>query len=382
MQKVTILKQDHFGRGITKVDDKLIFVEKALPQEECVIDIYQNKKKYSLAKITDLIKVSSNRIMPSCPYYDICGGCHIMHENLTEQLAFKRQKVKEILEKFAKVKDIKISDIVHVNSFNYRNKIILHGQKGKLGFYKEQTHEIVPIAECLITKNEINEIYNQVQNYLLANKDEEIDKLMIRTTSTNEKMIALTGNVNIDKFISSFNNVNSIYINSNLVLGKKFITEEVFNLKFKVYPDSFFQVNYDMMIELYKKIQTFYKDKNYANVLDLYCGTGTIGMIISNYVENIVGVEVIESSIKSALECKKENNINNISFKCGKVEELIDEFDSVDSIIVDPPRKGLDKHSINTILKLNPKSIIYVSCDPVTMARDLKALSDKYNIIE
>ena len=382
MKKVTILKQDHFGRGIAKVDDKLFFVEKALPLEECEIDIIEDKKRYSIGRISNLIKESPNRVVPSCPYYDICGGCHIMHEDLESQLSFKKEKVKELLERFAGIKDIKINDVVRVNDFNYRNKIILHGQNGKLGFYKEQTHEVVPISECLITDREINKIYKRVCDYLLENKNEVIDKLMIRITSTSEKMISIDGNIDRDNFILEFSDITSIYINNKLVYGKEFITEEIFNLKFKVYPDSFFQVNYELMMVLYKKIQDFYKDKNYSNVLDLYCGTGTIGMIISSYVNNVVGVEVVESSIKSAMECMKINNINNFSFKCGKVESMIDEFNNVDSIVVDPPRKGLDSYTLDTILKLNPESIVYVSCDPVTLARDLKTLSGKYNVVE
>lgn len=381
-KQVTILKQDHFGRGITRIDDKLIFVEKALPLEECEIDIIEEKKKYSIARVTNLITESSNRVIPKCPYYDVCGGCHIMHQDLEGQLSFKKEKLKELLERFSGIKDINISNVVRVNDFNYRNKIILHGKNNKLGFYKEQTHDVVPIKECLITNSEINKIYKRVCDYLEETKHEIIDKLMIRNTKTNEKMISIDGNINIDKFISRFDDIDSIYINNSLVFGKEFITEEIFNLKFKVYPDSFFQINYDLMMALYKKIQDFYKNRNYSNVLDLYCGTGTIGMIISNYVDKVIGVEVVESSIKSAIECMKINNITNISFKCGKVEDMIDEFDNIDSIIVEPPRKGLDNHTLNTILKLNPKSIVYVSCDPVTLSRDLKELSKKYEIIE
>jgi len=382
MKNVSILKQDHFGCGLAKVDEKLVFIEGALPNEICDIEIIEDKKKYSVARINNLVKESPNRVIPKCPYYDICGGCHIMHQDRDSQLSFKKDKVKELLERFACLKDIKINDVVRVNDFNYRNKIILHGPNNKLGFYKEQTHDVVEIRKCLITNSEINNIYKRVLDYLENNKNELINKLMIRNTSINEKMISIDGSIDVDKFICFFNDIDSIYINNKLISGKDFITEEIFNLKFKVYPDSFFQINYDIMMILYKKIQDFYKTKNYSNVLDLYCGTGTIGMIISKYVDRVIGVEVVESSIKSAIECMKINNINNITFKCGKVENMIDEFNNIDSVVVDPPRKGLDKHTIDAILKLNPESIIYVSCDPVTLSRDLKILLNKYNLVE
>jgi len=381
-QVVTIYKQDHFGRGIAKVDNLLVFVDNALPFEECKIKIINRKKKYLEATLKELINVSDSRVMPECPYYYKCGGCHIMHEKRSEQLIFKENKIKELVERFTGLNDIKINPIIFGNQFDYRNKIVLHGKNKKLGFYHEKTHDIVEINNCIITSLRINEIYSKILKYLRDFCDSIIEQIMIRSNYKNEIMIAINGKIDKNSFISYFKEVESIYINNELVFGNGYLYEEIFGLKFKVYPKSFFQVNEEMMKSMYKLVMDYYKNHDYSLVLDLYCGTGTIGMLVSRYVSEVIGVEVEKDSVKAAMECQKENNISNISFYNGKVEDLIDNFKYVDSIIVDPPRRGLDKYTIDNILKLKPKSIVYISCDPATLARDLNLLKDDYDIIE
>lgn len=380
--EVTILKQEHFGRGITKINDMFVFIENALENDVCKIIITDVKKNFAVAKIKEIIKPSANRVIPKCPYYNICGGCHIMHENYEKQLEFKEQKVKELLERFTRINDINFYPIVYNQQFNYRNKIILHGNNNQLGFYKEKTHDIVPINECIITNTKINNIYKNIQNYLQENKNNYVKNIMFRTTSLNETMIVLEGKIEEDKIIQILNNVDTIYLNNKLIKGNPYIVENIFDIKFYIYPTSFFQVNYEMMKVMYKLVMDFHKDKNYHKVLDLYCGTGTIGMLVSKYVEEVVGVELEKSSIDSANLCKELNNIENIKFIQGRVEDNIDFFKEIDSIIVDPPRSGLDKHTIETILKLSPKTISYISCDPATLARDLKMLLTDYNVLE
>ena len=195
-------------------------------------------------------------------------------------------------------------------------------------------------------------------------------------------MLVLKGKVDESKFIKAFSDITSIYLNDKLILGKEYILEKINDLSFYIYPNSFFQVNYEMMKYMYNKVIDYYKDNKNLNVLDLYCGTGTIGMLIAKYCNSVVGVEVNSDAINSANMCKEINNISNINFYLGKVEDNIDKFSNIDSIVVDPPRSGLDKHTISTIIKLSPKSIIYISCDPATLARDLCILKEKYNVKE
>ena len=380
--EVTILKQDHFGRGIAKVNNILVFVPHGVAGDICNIKITTVKKKFAIGIIKEILVPSKDRVEVICPYYDDCGGCQIMEINSSKKIAFKEFKVKELLEKFGGLKDINIFPIISKNELYYRNKVIFHGDGKKLGFYQEATHSVVDINKCMITNKKINELYEKILVFLDNNLDCNIDFLMIRTTSLNEIMVSVSGNINNDKFLSCLNKDVVVYINNQLVQGKSYIVEDIFGIKFKIYPDSFFQINYDAMLELYSIVIKYYQDKDYDKVLDLYCGTGTLGMLISPYVKNVVGVDVEKSSIVSANECKVINNINNINFIEGKVENKIDSFKDVDSIIVDPPRSGLDLHSIQTILQLSPKSIVYISCDPVTLVRDLKILLTDYMVLE
>lgn len=380
--EVTINKQDHFGKGITKINDMFVFVEGALTGDVCKIKITNVKKKFALARIIEIIVPSKERVAVSCPYYDVCGGCHIMHQSYLKQLDFKKQKVEELLGKFTGLSNVNIFPIVGKNQFNYRNKVIFHGCDNNLGFYQEKTNDLVTIDKCIITDNKLNDIYFKIKKYLVDNKV-SINNLMLRVTSLGNILVTLSGNIENNKgLLNILDNVDSVYINGSLVKGKEFIEEEINGIKFKIYPSSFFQVNYDMMLVLYGIVTRFYEGKNYHKVLDLYCGTGTIGMLVSPYVKQVVGVEKEPSSIVSANLCKEINGINNIDFIQGKVEDKIDNFKDIDSIIVDPPRSGLDPHSLDIILKLAPKTISYISCDPVTLARDLKVLLNDYEILE
>lgn len=379
--EVKIIKQDHFGNGMAKIDNKLVFVDKALPGDICKIKITKEKRNYVNGKILEIIEPSNFRVIPKCPYYENCGGCHVMHEKYEQQLSFKENKVRELINRFTGLDNINYYPIIGKNSFYYRNKVIFHGQNHKLGFYQEKTNDLVPIKECMITNKTLNNLYLKIQSYLNDHSKANIKKVMLRTTSLNENLIVLEGNID-DDIISYLDNANTIYLNNELIKGNSYIVEDILGIKFMIYPTSFFQVNYDMMLNLYGIVIDFYKNNNCSKVLDLYCGTGTIGMFVSKYVDSVVGVEVETSSIKSANICKKLNGISNIEFIEGKVEDKIDLFKDVDSIIVDPPRSGLDVHTIDIIMKLNPMSIVYVSCDPATLARDLNLLKEKYNILE
>lgn len=378
--QVKIFKQDHFGNGIAKIDDVLVFVEDGLTGDICDVMITQVKKSFVRAKIIKIIEKSDDRVEPRCIYYDKCGGCHIMHEDYSRQLEFKQNKVKELFDRYVGIDNVKIFPILSDRQFGYRNKVIFHGNENKLGLYSEKTNEVIHVSKCIIADDKINLIYNNIFKYI-KDKSINLKSVMIRVTSTNESMVVFNGDITQD-IVNFLEDVSTIYINDKLVKGNLYITEDILGIKFKIYPKSFFQVNYDMMLKMYGLVVDFYKDKKYKNVLDLYCGTGTIGMLVSKYVDYITGVEIEKSSIESALDCVKINNITNMKFLLGKVENYIDTFNNIDSIIVDPPRAGLDKYTIDTILEIKPETIVYISCDPVTLVRDLKLLSQDYNILE
>ena len=373
MEKVEIVKQDHFGRGIAFINNKLCFIDKSLPGDKCLIEIEKEKKNYYEGKIDELLEKSALRKDVICPYYNQCGGCHILHEKYESQLEFKKEKVKEIFKRFANI-DLDIDKVNSFNDFNYRNKIVLHGKNGKLGLYKNDSNDIVEIDKCYLVNDKINEIITRIKKLNL-----DLNEVTIKVSTLNQMMLILNGNVD-DSIVSNFKDINSLYINNILKNGVNYIEEKIDGLTFYIYKDSFFQVNYNVMNMLYSKIVDFYKENRNLKVLDLYCGTGTIGMLVSRYSKSVVGIEVNSDAIESANICKDVNNLTNISFHLGKVEDKIDIISDIDSVIVDPPRSGLDNHTIDMLLKLRPSSIIYVSCDPVTLARDLKILKNNYNI--
>jgi len=371
--KVNILKLDNFGRGIAYIDNKICFIKDSLPNEEVDIEIIKENSKYLEGKVINYISKSPLRIEEECPYSKICGGCNLNHICFNEENKFKLSKVKSIMEKYANIDSNLVKGIIYHDRNNYRNKLILHGKENELGLYKENTNEIIPISSCLIVNPKINEIIK-----VLNNISKEISEVIIKTSNDNSKvMVSITGtidNIDILKKLCDVLIINNEYISNNRV-----IETNIGNRKYIEGIDSFFQINNTLTKELYDEVLLNIKDKNYNKCLDLYCGTGTIGIYISDYVKEVIGVDYNKSNINDAEENKKLNSINNISFICDKVENKIDEFNNIDLVIVDPPRAGLDNKTKEYLKKINSKEIIYVSCDPITLARDIKDL-DTYKV--
>ncbi len=381
---VFIEKLDHFGNGLAKVENQYIFVKNALPKETVKIEITKLKKKFLNAKAIKIITPTVDRVSVPCPYYEVCGGCQVMHLAYFKQLEFKKEKVVELFQKFAGVRDLEIEQIFSGKQFAYRNKVIFHGKNQMLGLYQEKSNDLVEVENCLLVEEGLNQIYHKIKEYLKKNSDARIEDLTIRKTSSNEYMLILNGDLNLKMFLSYLDqfSLKSVYFNQKLVYGEEYITEDIFGFKFRIYPNAFFQVNYEMMKKLYQVVMDYYQDKNYQTVLDLYCGTGTIGMLVSSYVKELIGVEVVHDSIIAANQNQKINQLPNVTFLEGKVENHISKFQNIDSIILDPPRSGLDSKTRETILKIAPQSIVYISCDPATLARDLKELLEDYTIVK
>lgn len=365
-------KLDDFGRGIVKIDNKVCFVKNALKDEIVEVEITSNKKKYMVGKSSKIITKSNERIIPKCKYYELCGGCNLSHMTFNEENNFKIEKVENIFKKFAEL-DIDIKKINYKDEYNYRNKIVLRVKDNKLCLLEENSNNYTPIDNCLLVNKKINEVINKLKK--LVKDENEIDKIMIRYSNyIDDVMIKVDGKV---KNISSFKDICSSLIINDKVISNEFLICSILDKKFYVSSDSFFQVNYDVVNMLYKKIIDVVKNNNSRRVLDLYCGVGSIGICVSDYVDEVFGVEVVEKAIESANKNKELNKVSNISFKCGKVEDVINN-DNVeyDTIIVDPPRSGVDKKAIGVLNNSNANLIIYVSCDPITLARDVKLLSN------
>lgn len=373
--KVRIEKLDHFGRGITYIDGKVCFVEHALPEEIVELEITKETKKYLLGKAIDYLETSPDRVIEKCKYFNTCGGCNLQHYDFTKENEYKQEKVQELLERFGKL-SIKVEDIIYQEPRNYRNKITLHGKDKKLGLYKKETNELIEITSCNLVDKRINDIIPTLKELAKVN---EIEEVTIRTDNDSEKlMVKIIGTVTN---IEILKDIDVLIINDKVITKDNQIISRIGNKKYYLSIDSFFQVNKTLTEKLYDEVRTVVEKTKPNKVLDLYCGTGTIGIYVSDYTKEVVGVDYSKSNIKDANKNKELNNLTNITFINNKVENVIDSFkEEFDLVIVDPPRAGLDPKTIENLKRINSKTIVYVSCDLATLARDLKELSTTYNI--
>lgn len=393
--KLSIIHQDHNGRGIAKYNRYPIFIPYTLPGELIDVKITKTKKNYAEGLPEKLITVSKNRVKIPCNYFYACGGCDIMHQKYEDGLKMKLRNLKELLYKFGKIRIniIKINPVVKCDDiFNYRNKVTFHVEDNKMGFYKNKTNELININECKIINSRFNDILKVIKKHL---KYSEITEITLRYGEyTNEIMIILKSNKIIDEkliktLIKSNKDIKSIYRlkgkNYQLIYGQRYIYEKLLGKSFRISPDSFFQINTKQAEKMFSYVLKNI-GKNDKNILDLYCGIGVISLIIGNDDRNIIGVDIVEDAIKDANVNKRLNKLENIEFINADVSKVLPVIKRtkkhLDVVIVDPPRTGIDKTSRNVINELLPNKLIYISCSPVTLSRDLKELMENYEIVE
>lgn len=338
--KVNIEKLDYYGRGITHIDGKVCFIPNTLEDEEVDIEIIEDKKKYMIGKVTNYIKTSKKRVTPKCKYYDICGGCNLLHMSFEDENKFKINIVNELFKYNSKYK-VNIKDIIHTDEFKYRNKLILHSDGNRLGLYNDKSHDLVEVDMCLLVSDKINNCINDL-NY------------------TKEQIIKVS------------NDEKDISINDELMTN-------ISDKKYYLSKDSFFQINKSCTEKLYDFIKEYTNKISPNKILDLFCGVGSIGIYIDNGKYDITGVDYSESNINDAIKNSKLNN-SNIKYICDRVENIIDKFNDYDLVIIDPPRAGLHKNVVDNLIRINSRYIIYVSCNPHTLIRDLNLLYDNYDL--
>ena len=363
-----IQKMDNQARGITYYNGKIVFVNNALPKEDVEIQIILDKKRYSVASVTKYNTLAPNRISPKCKYYDICGGCQLEHISYQDELEYKKNYLNDIFREL----NIKIDKIVNCNDYGYRNKITLKVNNNKIGYNKLNSGEIISINKCLIA----NKLINEKIKYLGYIDKNTVTDVIIKSFN-NKVMLVLNGENNTDTSML-INHFDTIYINDKLVNGEK-ITATINNVKYYIAPNSFFQVNISIARKMFDYIKELCISMHSKNVLDLYCGCGSISLYIADIVDYVYGVELNKQSIIDANENKLLNNINNVEF----IRDTTDNIENIrnfDTMILDPPRSGLSKKIIDKIFNSNIKNIIYVSCDPITLRRDLLLLKDRYSI--
>ena len=374
--EIEIKKLDDLGNGIGYIDGKITFIPYTIPKDIVNITITKSYKKYNIGKVEKFIKYSIDRVKPPCPYFTKCGGCMFQSISYEKTIQYKLNKVKNIFKKNKIIINPKI--IKNPSPYNYRNKISLKVVDKKIGYYLNNTHNIIEIDKCLIANSAINECLNYIKNFNIIN-----GSITIRCNQNKEILIIIESkdNLNIDiEFLKSKIKLVGIIINNKTFYGENYLFERINNILFKISYDSFFQVNPYVASKLFQLISdnVTITDK----VLDLYCGVGTLSLSAA-MAKNVLGIEIVPNAILNAIFNAQINDIHNVQFLLNDVRIAISKIKlDFNKVIVDPPRAGLTKEIIDILLQIRPDKIIYVSCDPQTLVRDYKLLQNDYKIEE
>ncbi|MEX3913731.1 23S rRNA (uracil(1939)-C(5))-methyltransferase RlmD [Bacillus paralicheniformis] len=408
----------HEGAGVAKVDGFPIFVPNALPDEKAQIKVTRVKKGFAFGRLIDLKEESRFRTDAPCPIYKQCGGCQLQHINYEGQLLYKQKQVKDVLERIGKLDLSRIT--VHPtlgmeDPWNYRNKaqVPVGEREGGLiaGFYQQRSHEIIDMNECLIQQTENDRVVQAIKEicgkYGIKAYNEERHKgwlrhIMVRYGAvTGEMMVVFITRTNdfphkakiVEEITAAFPHVKSIVQNINpkktnvifgdettVIWGEEYIYDTIGEIKFAISARSFYQVNPEQTKVLYDKALEYAELNGEETVIDAYCGIGTISLFLAKQAKKVYGVEIVPEAIEDAKRNAELNGIENAEFEVGEVEVVIPKWYKegikADTLVVDPPRKGCDEALLRTIIEMKPKRVVYVSCNPGTLARDLRVLED------
>lgn len=411
---LTITGYGSDGLGVGRVDGQVIFVHGALMGETCQVEIQHVGHAAAWARVLSILTPSPERLEPDCPHYALCGGCQTRHMTYAEELRFKRQKV---LSALSRIGGIDLPDLpIHgaEQTDRYRNKVQFPCEGGKIGYYRSRTHSVTDIPDCLLQPGSCAAIRAAVKDYLSACAvscyDERSGKgllrhLCIRQNAAGQSLVCLVVNGSSlpheDRLVESLRacggNVIGVALNENtrktnvilgenyrLLFGQDHLMDTLCDLTFRLSVPSFYQIHHDQAQLLYSLAAEFAGLTGEEALLDLYCGTGTIGLTMARRVKSLTGVEIIPAAIADARENALRNGISNAEFfaadSADVAEALVRQGKTLDVIVVDPPRKGLSKEALSAVLRLAPEKLVYVSCDCATLARDLKLLKEHYAI--
>lgn len=420
---VEIIDNGFEGEGIAKINDFTIFIPGAIKGEKVKILIVKVLSSYAFGKILEILEKSENRIEPDCKTYKRCGGCNLRHIKYQETLKLKQNAVQSLVDKTLKNK-IRVKETIGMeNPYYYRNKVqypvgIDKNGKPQIGVFANRSHEIIPIEKCFIQNEKSEEIAKYIfelwneNNYTIYNEETRkglLRHIVIKTgIKTNQYMCILVVNGQgfdnekefVSKIANKYKEIRAIIVNSNMkntnvilglenrtIFGKGYIEDKLGEYIFKISPLSFYQVNPIQAEKLYNLgIEKAMITKDDI-VFDLYCGIGTISLFMSKYAKKVYGIEIVEEAIKAAKENAEINSVDNVEFIAGDVEKVLsniiyDRKIIPDIVMVDPPRRGLDNTSINNILSIKSKRLVYISCNPATLVRDLAKLEEMYEVEE
>ena len=408
------------GCGVGRYKGLAVFVDGALKDEEVFAHIIKVKSNYAVAKLKSLLSPSKDRVDPLCSAYAQCGGCTLKHLSYQAQLEVKREQVKDAMERLGGFRDIEVKPTIGMDEpVKYRNKgsfpFGICDGKIEVGFFKQRTHTLVPVAECDIQKSKVMEVAKTVRcwanRYNIQPYDEEshegiLRHVMARTNSDESEVMAVivtTGPLpkvreltdmlreKVPELVSIIHNVNKK--DTNVILGNEFdvvwgsdtINETIDNIKFKVSAASFLQVNPLQTVKLYNAAIESLDLCGSKTVIDVFCGIGTMSLMIAKKAEQVIGIEIVREAINDARLNAAQNGIKNAEFICADAEEalpkIVQSGVKIDRIMLDPPRKGCDEKTLMAIVESNAPQVAYVSCNPATLARDCRILCDNGYVI-
>lgn len=413
MKTIEIKQTDNYGYAIVEIDQKIYKLPNLLVGEKVNIDM-TTKGLEVIKRVSD----SPKRAPVRCPKYDTCGGCQLMHLSYEDQLSLKKQQIIEQCQKY-QLEATVLDPIGSNEPYNYRNKIQMtfREHKGKIvaGLYEENTHKVVNIADCDIQDKVSNQIINTIKVLMKKHKIPAYDEdkrtgiirhvLVKRSIQTKQVLVVIVTPSNIfpgrgnlvkdlmlahPEITSIVHNINdrktSIVLgeDSRIVTGKGHIEDILMGKKFLIGPKTFYQINAHQTEVLYGEVLKKLKPSKNDTILDAYAGIGTIGLMLSDYVKKVLSVEINKDSVKNAIKNAEINEVKNVEFVAMDAKDyilaLVEQKAKLDAIIVDPPRSGLDLDFVKAIQIIKPKKVVYVSCDPETLVRDLKQLSRSYHI--
>ena len=418
---VDIIDNGFEGEGIAKIDNFTIFVPNSIKGEKVKVLIVKVLSSHAFGKVLEIIKKSEYRTESDCGTYKRCGGCNLRHIKYEQTLKMKQNAVQNLVNKTLKSK-IRVQETLGMeNPYFYRNKAqypvgIDKNGKPVMGVFANRTHEIIPIQKCFIQNEKSEKLAKFVFEWIVKNNisiyDEKTGKGLVRHIvtkigiKTNEVMCVLVINGNsipkeqklVKEILKNFPQVKTIVKNintknTNVIMGREnanlygngYIEDILGEYKFKISPLSFYQVNPVQAEKLYNLgVEAAKIDKDDI-VFDLYCGIGTISLFMAKYAKKVYGIEIVEDAVKDAKENALNNGVDNVEFLAGDVEDVLDDLMNEkgvvpDVVMVDPPRKGLDNRSIDNILKIHPKKVVYISCNPATLVRDLAKFEELYEL--
>ena len=418
---VDIVDNGYEGEGIAKIDNFTIFIPGAIKGEKVKIIIVKVLSSHAFGKILEIINKSETRQEVDCSTYKRCGGCNLRHIKYEETLKMKQNAVQSLVNKTL-INKLKVQETVGMeNPFHYRNKAqypvgINNNGAPIIGVFANRTHEVIPMEKCLIQNQQSEKIAKHILQFIKENKisiyDEKTGKGLFRHVvikvgiKTKQIMCILVINGKIipqeqkliQDLITKFPEIKTIVKNINIkntnvilsqeninIYGEGYIEDILGEYTFKISPLSFYQVNPVQAEKLYNLGVEMAQISKKDTVFDLYCGIGTISLFMAKYAKKVYGIEIVNEAVEMAKENAKSNNIINAEFYAGDVEIVLDDLINkkgvnADIVMFDPPRKGLDKNSINNILKIKPKKIVYISCNPATLIRDLAMFEETYEI--